>query len=222
MQDTLGAMFVRSGERYAERPAVKAANGQRTYAEVLKNAARVANVLRAHGLQPGDRVAIMFENRVEAVETLVGITIGGFVIVPVNGQFKAAEVDHLLKNSGAQALIHTDGVREAQDVNTFANQVAATLGTNRIFLAGPITLTGAERATLLPRASEDWYNRQLLVLAKEAKVAYALVWQTYYDVTATDRYAYYYVPYPGHPEAAGFQRFYADPATCFLRDGCGR
>jgi fatty-acyl-CoA synthase len=113
VQDTLGAMFVRSGERYAERPAVKAANGQRTYAEVLKNAARVANVLRAHGLQPGDRVAIMFENRVEAVETLVGITIGGFVIVPVNGQFKAAEVDHLLKNSGAQALIHTDGVREA-------------------------------------------------------------------------------------------------------------
>ena len=57
------------------------------------------------------------------------------------------------------------------------------------------------------------------MLAKEAKVAYALVWQTYYDSAATDdRYFYYYVPFPGHPDAATFQRFYADPATCFLRD----
>jgi hypothetical protein len=60
------------------------------------------------------------------------------------------------------------------------------------------------------------------VLAKEAKVAYALVWQTYYDSARTDRYFHYYVPYPGHPDARSFRRFYADPATCFLRDGCGR
>jgi hypothetical protein len=87
--------------------------------------------------------------------------------------------------------------------------------------AGPVTLNDAERAAVLPRTAEDWYNRQLLPLAKQAKVAYALVWQTYYDSTATDRYAYYYVPYPGHPDAPGFQRFHDDRATCFLRDGCG-
>jgi hypothetical protein len=79
-----------------------------------------------------------------------------------------------------------------------------------------------ERAAVMPKASEDWFNRQLLVLAKEAKVAYALVWQTYHDASATDRYFYYYVPYPGHPDAPSYQRFYDDPATCFLRDACGR
>ena len=87
---------------------------------------------------------------------------------------------------------------------------------------GPIALTAAERARVVPRVSEDWFNRQLLALAKEARVAYALVWQTYYDSRATERYLYYYIPYPGHPEARSFQRFYADPATCFLRDDCGR
>ena len=127
VQDTLGAMFVRWGERYAERLAVRSSNGQRSYAEVLENAARVANVLRDHGLQPGDRVAIMFENRVEAVETLAGITIGGFVIVPVNGHFKAAEVDHLLRNSGARALIHTDGVRAATAAAPAAAKLALVL-----------------------------------------------------------------------------------------------
>ena len=72
----------------------------------------------------------------------------------------------------------------------------------------------------MPNQSEDWFNRQLLLLAKESKVAYALVWHTYYDATAPDQDFYYFVPYPGHPEAASYQRFYADPATCFLRDIC--
>jgi len=85
---------------------------------------------------------------------------------------------------------------------------------------GPVVLGAAERAAVIPRAAEDWYNRQLLVLAKEARVAYALVWQTYYDRTWVDRYFYYYVPYPGHPDAPSYERFYADPATCFLRDAC--
>jgi hypothetical protein len=86
---------------------------------------------------------------------------------------------------------------------------------------GPVVLTPAQRAAVVPRPSEDWFNRQLLPLAKEAKVAYALVWQTYYDSAAADRYVYYYVPFPGHPEAAAYRRFYDDPVTCFLRDGCG-
>jgi hypothetical protein len=85
---------------------------------------------------------------------------------------------------------------------------------------GPVTLSGTERAVVLPAGDEDWFNDQLLVIAKEAKVAYALVWQTYYDAASTDHYFYYYVPYPGHPAAASFRRFHADPATCFLGDAC--
>jgi mannose/cellobiose epimerase-like protein (N-acyl-D-glucosamine 2-epimerase family) len=85
---------------------------------------------------------------------------------------------------------------------------------------GPVVLDAAERAAVLPHPPEDWYGRQLLPLARDAHVAYALVWQTYYDSAAKDHYAYYYVPYPGHPEADSFRRFHADAATCFLRDAC--
>jgi hypothetical protein len=87
---------------------------------------------------------------------------------------------------------------------------------------GPVVLLPAERAAVIPRTSEDWFNQQLLPLAKAARVAYAMVWQTYYDDTWHDRFFYYYVPYPGHPAAAGFRRFHDDPATCFLRDNCAR
>jgi Glycosyl hydrolase family 26 len=96
---------------------------------------------------------------------------------------------------------------------------AALLRNFGLRASGPIVLGAAERDAL-PGVSEDWFNRQLLVLAKEAKVAYALVWQTYYDSTWSDHYFYYYVPYPGHPDADGYRRFHADEATCFLRDAC--
>jgi hypothetical protein len=88
--------------------------------------------------------------------------------------------------------------------------------------AGPVRLSATERRAVVPGATEDWYNRQLLVLAKEARVAYALVWQTYAAGPSSAEPATYFVPYPGHPEAKSFARFYADPATCFLRDGCPR
>jgi len=87
---------------------------------------------------------------------------------------------------------------------------------------GPVVLDAAERAAVVPRPSEDWFNQQLLPLAREAHVAYALVWQTYFDSAAVDKYAYYYVPFPGHPDAPSFQRFYDAAATCFLRDACAR
>jgi fatty-acyl-CoA synthase len=127
VQDTLGRMFVRGGRRYAGLDAVRSGNGSRTHAEVLANAARLANVLRAHELEPGDRVAMMLENTVEAVEVAAGIALGGFVMVPVNGHFKAAELDHQLRDSGARALVHTAGVSGAVGGAAAASALAVVL-----------------------------------------------------------------------------------------------
>jgi hypothetical protein len=99
---------------------------------------------------------------------------------------------------------------------------AALLRHYRLTVAAPVALDAHELAEVVPESSEDWFNRQLLVLAQEAGVAYVLVWQNYYDSAAMDRDFSYFVPYPGHAEAPSYQRFYAAPATCFLRDGCGR
>jgi hypothetical protein len=63
-------------------------------------------------------------------------------------------------------------------------------------------------------SKEDWYTTQLLPLAKASKVAYAMVWATY----ISEEGGSFFVPYPGHPEAESFKRFYTDPATLFLKD----
>ena len=85
---------------------------------------------------------------------------------------------------------------------------------------GPLMVRAGERAAVMPKADEDWFNQQLLPLAKGAKVAYALTWQTYFDPSRHDHYYYSYVPYPGHVSADFFRRFRDDPATCFLEDRC--
>ncbi|WP_437914876.1 glycosyl hydrolase [Sorangium sp. So ce302] len=92
--------------------------------------------------------------------------------------------------------------------------------------AGAVALSSAEVTSLFPDAgqgalTEDWYNTHLLDLAKSAGVAYALTWQTYYDGSDFDNKAvYYYVPFPGHPEADNFRRFADDPAVCFGATAC--
>lgn len=127
MQDSLGAMFVRSCERYADLTAVRSHNGDRSYADVLDHAARLGNVLRERGVRPGDRVLMMLGNCAEAVEVIAGITIAGMVVVPVNSGFKSAELDHLLRDSGATALVHTHGVRPAVEASEAARDLRLIL-----------------------------------------------------------------------------------------------
>jgi acyl-CoA synthetase (AMP-forming)/AMP-acid ligase II len=55
-----------------------------TYAQADAASNRVANALRAEGLERGDRVLLFCENSVEAVLTLVGIAKAGLVAAPVN------------------------------------------------------------------------------------------------------------------------------------------
>ena len=76
-------------------------------------------------------------------------------------------------------------------------------------------LSAQELTALLARTRDsDWFNRVLLPLAKEAKVAYAMVWQTY---AQTSEESMYYVPFPGHPQAESFERFCRDSAVGLLR-----
>ncbi|XXR89849.1 glycosyl hydrolase [Sorangium sp. So ce406] len=92
--------------------------------------------------------------------------------------------------------------------------------------ASAVMLSSAEVTGMFPGAeqgapTEDWYNEHLLELAQSTGVAYALTWQTYYGGSDFDSTpVYYYVPFPGHPEAESFRRFAQDPAVCFDATTC--
>ncbi|MBS4754539.1 acyl--CoA ligase [Nocardioides sp. zg-ZUI104] len=108
----LGVFLTDVCTRHADRIAIRTRAGSRTYAELLDGAGRLAGALRALGLAPGTRVALMMENRVEAIEAYLGCFLADVVAVHVNDRLVAREVQYILDDSGAEALIHTDGCRE--------------------------------------------------------------------------------------------------------------
>lgn len=108
---TVEHLFVNGARRYGALPAWKAPNGERSHAQVLEQGTRLANTLLAAGLAPGDRVAMMLDDVAEALEIFAGIVLAGLVVVPVNRDFKREELDFILANSGARALIYTETAR---------------------------------------------------------------------------------------------------------------
>ncbi len=75
-----------------------------TYAEVASAARRVANVLKAKGLGPGDKIAMMLPNTPHFPIVYYGILLSGATVVPVNALYTEHEIVHYLSDSGAVAF----------------------------------------------------------------------------------------------------------------------
>ncbi|MBV8998695.1 MAG: long-chain fatty acid--CoA ligase [Solirubrobacterales bacterium] len=97
-----------------DRPAVVFGEEVRTHAELHDRAARLASVLEASGVQAGDRVALLLHNRLEFVEALLACHRRGAVAVPINFRLSWNEIEYILGDSDAVALIHDSDVPTAE------------------------------------------------------------------------------------------------------------
>ncbi|MEO3823234.1 acyl-CoA synthetase [Actinomadura sp. B10D3] len=88
-----------------DRPALVAGDERRTYRQLDERASRVGHHLAAAGVRPGEHVAILAHNRAEWVEAMFGAFKIRAVPVPVNFRYVAAELRHVLADSGSVALI---------------------------------------------------------------------------------------------------------------------
>jgi long-chain acyl-CoA synthetase len=90
----------------AGQPAATAADGTGlTFAQLDDASRRLASLLEARGLQPGDTVAILLENIPRFLSAAWGALRAGLRIVPVNWHLSAAEAVYIAGDSGARALI---------------------------------------------------------------------------------------------------------------------
>ncbi|MFV0534213.1 MAG: AMP-binding protein [Cumulibacter sp.] len=90
-------------------PAVYTADRARSIDEVRARAARIASGLRALGLGPNDRYAIVMRNEVGFAEATVAGGLIGAIPVPVNWHWIGDDLRHLLSDSEVRvAFVHTD------------------------------------------------------------------------------------------------------------------
>jgi acyl-CoA synthetase (AMP-forming)/AMP-acid ligase II len=105
MDSTVPAAFAAAVARFGERCAVIGEDGASlSYAELDKQRKRAARALIWSGIQPGDRVAIWAQNRVEWIIAGLAIHSVGAVLVPLNTRMKGPEAAYVLEKSGARLL----------------------------------------------------------------------------------------------------------------------
>ncbi|MBT2403799.1 AMP-binding protein [Streptomyces sp. ISL-87] len=97
--------FRDSVARAPERTAMAYFDGRIGYAETDALSDSVAGHLAAHGIGRGDRVAVMLQNTPHFVLAVLAAWKAGAVVVPLNPMYKAGEVAHILRDSGAAALV---------------------------------------------------------------------------------------------------------------------
>src|SRR5437763_4836244 len=107
--DSLVALFLTRAEAKGAKPFLWAKREgewrSTSWAEAARQVAALAAGLKRIGLQPGDRVALVSENRPEWLIADLGIMAAGCVTVPTYTTNTTRDHTHVLENSGARAVI---------------------------------------------------------------------------------------------------------------------
>jgi benzoate-CoA ligase family protein len=100
---------------WGERVAIQDSEVAWTYAETRDFAARLGAGLRALGLSPGARVAVVMPDSVRAAAAILGAIYGGYTTVPLSELGRPSDLRDLLNDSGAEAVIVRDELEPAID-----------------------------------------------------------------------------------------------------------
>ncbi|MGH8748880.1 MAG: long-chain-fatty-acid--CoA ligase [Burkholderiales bacterium] len=102
---SIGELFEKCAAKFADRPAYHCMGRTLTFAEVDRMSRAFAAWLQAKGLAKGTRIAIMMPNCLQYPVALFGTLRAGYIVVNVNPLYTARELEHQLKDSGAEAIV---------------------------------------------------------------------------------------------------------------------
>ena len=112
--NTINKRFAAAARKYPDQPALSAkVHGDKEwqtipYADLGNRVRRFALGLRALGIERGDRVALLSENRPEWVIADLAILAAGGVSVPIYPTLPPGQVAYILGDSGAKAVVASD------------------------------------------------------------------------------------------------------------------
>ncbi len=102
---SIGDLLVSACRQYAGRTAFSCMGKSISFGELERKSADFGAFLQAKGLAKGARVAIMMPNVLQYPVAMMGILRAGYIVVNVNPLYTPRELEHQLKDSGAEAII---------------------------------------------------------------------------------------------------------------------
>jgi amino acid adenylation domain-containing protein len=103
----LQQLLRQSAARLPDKLAVVCRDEQLTYRELDDLSNRLAHLLHDNGVQPGDRVGLLFPKSVRSVVAMFGVLKAGAAYVPVDPQAPLARAARILRNCQARGVITT-------------------------------------------------------------------------------------------------------------------
>ncbi|MFF1283947.1 long-chain fatty acid--CoA ligase [Streptomyces sp. NPDC058299] len=102
---SLSAVLRDSAARRPDHPALIWQDSRISYRELWERCLRTAGALRRHGIGRGDRVAVLLPNGPDFPVVYFAVLALGAAVVPVHTLFSRDEVEYILRDSGARALV---------------------------------------------------------------------------------------------------------------------
>ncbi|MCC6766586.1 MAG: AMP-binding protein [Deltaproteobacteria bacterium] len=153
----------RAARRWPDRIALVDGVRRRSYRDLDLRATCLARALVGLGLRPGERVAVVQENRIEYVEIVIAIARAGGVLVPLLGALTAGEHAFMVRDSEARFVV-------ALGVEGIARARAAAAGADAMVL----TLAAGDGATDLSALADGEPAEPLVVDRPPASLAQLL------------------------------------------------
>ncbi|MFA6314250.1 MAG: long-chain-fatty-acid--CoA ligase [Sterolibacterium sp.] len=129
---SLAQLLEESFAKYRDRVAYICMGKAMTYAQLDERSRNFGAWLQARGLKKGSRVALMMPNVLQYPVALMGVLRAGCIVVNINPLYTPRELEHQLKDSGAEAIVILENfaknLQVVIDKTAVKHVVVATMG----------------------------------------------------------------------------------------------
>ena len=150
-RQSLGDVLHRTAGRYPDRLAVVSDAGRFTYGQFEEAVNRAAHALTEHGLDKGDRLALLSHNCWQFAVLTFATAKLGVVLVPVNFMLNPGEVAYILGHCGAKAVVAEDALVATME------EAVATAGIAPV-VRGFVNLSGSASSGQAWEDVDGWWQ----------------------------------------------------------------
>ncbi|MGL4490559.1 MAG: AMP-binding protein, partial [Rhizobiaceae bacterium] len=139
--NSIADLLLDACKKNAAKPAFELMGKTISYAEVDAASKKIGAYLQGKGLAKGARVALMMPNILQYPVAILGVLRAGYAVVNVNPLYTPRELEHQLKDSGAEAIIIIENFAttlEAVIAKTHVKHVVVTAMGDMLGLKGHI------------------------------------------------------------------------------------
>ena len=187
----IASLLWRAADEHPAAEAIAERDTSATFGELRDRAAAIAESLTACGVAAGDRVALLQERSADAAASIFGIVALGAIAVCINDRLRPRQMEHMLRDSDARALVTTTEMlaRLSRPIEADTTVVdLAGVGTAPARAFRPVARAGGDIAQIMYTSGSTGLPKGVCLTHAGLAAGVEIV-STYLDQQSSDRVA---------------------------------